>query len=119
MEHWGDPSEDLYILCTMPSIEIGTVGGGRNCSSCSIVGSGDVERERVESTLPRRKRQSARSNCLSGSSGRRTLRNCGAYVRTFSQELPQTLPQNVNNLATLDLTGQLIIAPFEKPGISH
>jgi hypothetical protein len=87
----------------MPSIEIGTVGGGRNCSSCSIVGSGDVERERVESTvphcsLPRRKRQSARSNCLSDSSGRRILRNGRAHVRTFSQELPHTQPQNVNNL---------------------
>jgi hydroxymethylglutaryl-CoA reductase (NADPH) len=28
MEHWGDTGEDLYISCTMPSIEIGTVGGG-------------------------------------------------------------------------------------------
>lgn len=28
MEHWGEHGEDLYISCTMPSIEIGTVGGG-------------------------------------------------------------------------------------------
>ncbi|KAB0803377.1 hypothetical protein PPYR_00347 [Photinus pyralis] len=28
MEPWGDDSHDLYISCTMPSIEIGTVGGG-------------------------------------------------------------------------------------------
>lgn len=28
MEPWGDDGESLYISCTMPSIEIGTVGGG-------------------------------------------------------------------------------------------
>lgn len=28
MEHTGPTNEDLYISCTMPSIEIGTVGGG-------------------------------------------------------------------------------------------
>ncbi|KAF2879365.1 hypothetical protein ILUMI_26812 [Ignelater luminosus] len=28
MEPWGNHGEDLYISCTMPSIEIGTVGGG-------------------------------------------------------------------------------------------
>ncbi|KAM4809529.1 3-hydroxy-3-methylglutaryl-Coenzyme A reductase isoform 1-T2 [Rhinophrynus dorsalis] len=28
MEHTGPMMEDLYISCTMPSIEIGTVGGG-------------------------------------------------------------------------------------------
>ncbi|KAG5885956.1 hypothetical protein JTB14_018410 [Gonioctena quinquepunctata] len=28
MEPWGDDGTDLYISCTMPSIEIGTVGGG-------------------------------------------------------------------------------------------
>jgi len=28
METWGDDGEDLYITCTMPSIEVGTVGGG-------------------------------------------------------------------------------------------
>ncbi|KAK9889095.1 hypothetical protein WA026_004368 [Henosepilachna vigintioctopunctata] len=28
MEPWGPHGEDLYISCTMPSIEIGTVGGG-------------------------------------------------------------------------------------------
>ncbi|KAL3290142.1 hypothetical protein HHI36_023506 [Cryptolaemus montrouzieri] len=28
MEPWGTNGEDLYISCTMPSIEIGTVGGG-------------------------------------------------------------------------------------------
>lgn len=28
METWGRNGEDLYISCTMPSIEIGTVGGG-------------------------------------------------------------------------------------------
>ncbi|XP_053331698.1 3-hydroxy-3-methylglutaryl-Coenzyme A reductase [Spea bombifrons] len=28
MEHTGPMHEDLYISCTMPSIEIGTVGGG-------------------------------------------------------------------------------------------
>ncbi|KAM9251222.1 3-hydroxy-3-methylglutaryl-Coenzyme A reductase isoform 4-T4 [Cariama cristata] len=30
MERTGSTSEDLYISCTMPSIEIGTVGGGTN-----------------------------------------------------------------------------------------
>lgn len=28
MEPWGEDGNDLYISCTMPSIEIGTVGGG-------------------------------------------------------------------------------------------
>ena len=28
MEASGPSGEDLYISCTMPSIEIGTVGGG-------------------------------------------------------------------------------------------
>ncbi|RZC34510.1 3-hydroxy-3-methylglutaryl-coenzyme A reductase [Asbolus verrucosus] len=28
MEPWGDSGQDLYISCTMPSIEIGTIGGG-------------------------------------------------------------------------------------------
>jgi len=28
MEPWGDDKRDLYISCTMPSLEIGTVGGG-------------------------------------------------------------------------------------------
>jgi hydroxymethylglutaryl-CoA reductase (NADPH) len=30
MECTGSNSEDLYISCTMPSIEVGTVGGGTN-----------------------------------------------------------------------------------------
>ena len=28
MEPWGADGDDLYVSCTMPSIEIGTVGGG-------------------------------------------------------------------------------------------
>ena len=28
MEAWGDDGRDLYISCTMPSLEVGTVGGG-------------------------------------------------------------------------------------------
>lgn len=28
MEPWGASGNDLYISCTMPSIEIGTIGGG-------------------------------------------------------------------------------------------
>lgn len=28
MEPWGEDGQDLYVSCTMPSIEIGTVGGG-------------------------------------------------------------------------------------------
>ncbi|XP_017786105.1 PREDICTED: 3-hydroxy-3-methylglutaryl-coenzyme A reductase-like [Nicrophorus vespilloides] len=28
MEPWGKDGRDLYITCTMPSIEIGTIGGG-------------------------------------------------------------------------------------------
>lgn len=28
MEPWGEDGNDLYVSCTMPSIEIGTVGGG-------------------------------------------------------------------------------------------
>lgn len=30
MEAAGPAGEDLYISCTMPSIELGTVGGGTN-----------------------------------------------------------------------------------------
>ncbi|XP_014277504.1 3-hydroxy-3-methylglutaryl-coenzyme A reductase isoform X2 [Halyomorpha halys] len=32
MEPWGENGQDLYISCTMPSIEIGTVGGGTQLS---------------------------------------------------------------------------------------
>ena len=28
VEPWGPRNEDLYMTCTMPSIEVGTVGGG-------------------------------------------------------------------------------------------
>jgi len=28
MECWGEYNEDLYMTCTMPSLEVGTVGGG-------------------------------------------------------------------------------------------
>lgn len=28
MEPWGERGDDLYVSCAMPSIEIGTVGGG-------------------------------------------------------------------------------------------
>lgn len=28
MEPWGEDGKDLYVTCTMPSIEIGTIGGG-------------------------------------------------------------------------------------------
>ncbi|XP_067617073.1 3-hydroxy-3-methylglutaryl-coenzyme A reductase [Eurosta solidaginis] len=28
MECWGEANEDLYMTCTMPSLEVGTVGGG-------------------------------------------------------------------------------------------
>jgi hydroxymethylglutaryl-CoA reductase (NADPH) len=28
MEPWGEDGRDLYMTCTMPSIEVGTVGGG-------------------------------------------------------------------------------------------
>lgn len=28
METWGETGDDLYISCTMPSVEIGTIGGG-------------------------------------------------------------------------------------------
>lgn len=28
MECWGENNEDLYLTCTMPSLEVGTVGGG-------------------------------------------------------------------------------------------
>lgn len=28
MEKWGPEGQDLYISCTMPSLEVGTVGGG-------------------------------------------------------------------------------------------
>lgn len=28
MEAWGEHGEDLYMTCSMPSIEVGTVGGG-------------------------------------------------------------------------------------------
>lgn len=30
MEPSGPAGDDLYICCTMPSIELGTVGGGTN-----------------------------------------------------------------------------------------
>ncbi|KAK6643687.1 3-hydroxy-3-methylglutaryl-coenzyme A reductase [Polyplax serrata] len=32
MEPWGEDGNDLYISCSMPSIEIGTVGGGTTLS---------------------------------------------------------------------------------------
>ncbi len=28
MEPWGEDGNDLFISCTMPSLEVGTVGGG-------------------------------------------------------------------------------------------
>ncbi|GAB0088376.1 3-hydroxy-3-methylglutaryl coenzyme A reductase [Sergentomyia squamirostris] len=28
MEVWGESGEDLYVTCTMPSLEVGTIGGG-------------------------------------------------------------------------------------------
>lgn len=28
LESWGEKGEDLYVSCTMPSVEVGTVGGG-------------------------------------------------------------------------------------------
>lgn len=28
MESWGEHNEDLHITVTMPSLEVGTVGGG-------------------------------------------------------------------------------------------
>lgn len=37
MEPWGPEGKDLHISCTMPSIEIGTIGGGTTLpaqSSC-------------------------------------------------------------------------------------
>ena len=37
MECTGENDEDLYISCTMPSLEVGTVGGGTGLdaqSSC-------------------------------------------------------------------------------------
>lgn len=40
MEPWGEDGNDLYVSCTMPSIEIGTVGGGTGLpaqSSCLAV----------------------------------------------------------------------------------
>ena len=33
MEPWGDQGQDLYISCTMPSIEVGTIGGGTQLPS--------------------------------------------------------------------------------------
>jgi hydroxymethylglutaryl-CoA reductase (NADPH) len=30
LEAWGPNKEDLYVSCTMPSVEVGTVGGGTN-----------------------------------------------------------------------------------------
>ncbi|KAK4871731.1 hypothetical protein RN001_015855 [Aquatica leii] len=35
MEPWGNNGEDLYISCSMPSIEIGTIGGGTVLSAQS------------------------------------------------------------------------------------
>ena len=37
MEKTGENDEDLYVSCTMPSLEVGTVGGGTGLdaqSSC-------------------------------------------------------------------------------------
>lgn len=28
MEAWGDDGEDLHVTVTLPSLEVGTVGGG-------------------------------------------------------------------------------------------
>lgn len=35
MEPWGPDMQDLYISCTMPSLEIGTIGGGTGLPSQS------------------------------------------------------------------------------------
>lgn len=35
MEPYGDSGEDLYISCSMPSVEVGTVGGGTVLSAQS------------------------------------------------------------------------------------
>lgn len=49
MEPWGEDGEDLYVSCTMPSIEIGTVGGGTQLppqSAClDIIGARGAHQE--------------------------------------------------------------------------
>lgn len=35
LETWGEKGEDLYVSCTMPSVEVGTVGGGTILSAQS------------------------------------------------------------------------------------
>jgi hypothetical protein len=35
MEKWGEDGQDLYISCTMPSLEIGTIGGGTGLAAQS------------------------------------------------------------------------------------
>lgn len=36
MEPWGPDGRDLYVSCTMPSIEIGTIGGGTGLPAQSV-----------------------------------------------------------------------------------
>lgn len=33
LEPWGETGEDLYVTCTMPCLEVGTVGGGTGLSA--------------------------------------------------------------------------------------
>ena len=33
MERWGPDGEDLHISCTMPCMEVGTVGGGTDLTA--------------------------------------------------------------------------------------
>ena len=35
MEPWGENGEDLYMSCSMPSLEVGTIGGGTSLSAQS------------------------------------------------------------------------------------
>uniref|UniRef100_A0A8C7P328 3-hydroxy-3-methylglutaryl coenzyme A reductase n=1 Tax=Oncorhynchus mykiss TaxID=8022 RepID=A0A8C7P328_ONCMY len=45
MEQVGPEGEDLYISCTMPSIELGTVGGGYVLTRIALTGPGDNARQ--------------------------------------------------------------------------
>ena len=58
MEKTGENDEDLYVSCTMPSLEVGTVGGGTGLdaqSSCLKVFLHDFNMNRFEKVQSKKK----------------------------------------------------------------
>uniref|UniRef100_A0A8C7Z0E5 3-hydroxy-3-methylglutaryl coenzyme A reductase n=1 Tax=Oryzias sinensis TaxID=183150 RepID=A0A8C7Z0E5_9TELE len=72
MEPSGPMGEDLYISCTMPSIELGTVGGGHQPAAPTSLPP-DAGRARSQPGPPRRQRPSAGQGRVRHRSGRRAV----------------------------------------------